>query len=193
MIGNTIAGMLGVTPAVTSSYESIATATGTGSSGTITFSSIPSTYTHLQLRIMAKGTSTLGGYPTSANISINTDTTASNYTNHSQIGNGSTAIGNNAPSNTGNILVTAGSNGSWSSSSLFTVSILDFLDYANTNKYKTIRTLQGGDNNGAGQIRLDSMVWLNSAAINSISFTCDATYLTFFATNSSFALYGIKG
>jgi hypothetical protein len=30
-------------------YESIASATGTGSSATITFSSIPSTYQHLQI------------------------------------------------------------------------------------------------------------------------------------------------
>ena len=36
---------------VPSSYESIASATGTGSSGTITFSSIPSTYQSLQLRV----------------------------------------------------------------------------------------------------------------------------------------------
>ena len=38
-----------VTPEVASSFESIATATGTGSSGVITFSSIPSTYKHLQI------------------------------------------------------------------------------------------------------------------------------------------------
>jgi len=36
---------------IPTSYESIASATGTGSSNTITLSSIPSTYKHLQLRI----------------------------------------------------------------------------------------------------------------------------------------------
>jgi len=36
--------------AATSSYESIQSATGTGASGVITFSSIPATYKHLQIR-----------------------------------------------------------------------------------------------------------------------------------------------
>ena len=174
------------------SYTSLQTVTvGSGGASSITFSSIPSTYTHLQLRILAKGTSALGGYPTSGNIALNGDSTSSNYANHSLSGNGSAASASAATSNTGNIFVTAGSSGSWSSS-IFTTSIIDILDYSNTNKYKTLRSLQGGDNNGAGTIVLTSMLWQSTSAISSISFTADPTYLTTFAQYSQFALYGVN-
>ena len=43
-----------LTPVTPSSFESIATVSGTGSSGTITFSSIPATYKHLQIRYIGK-------------------------------------------------------------------------------------------------------------------------------------------
>jgi hypothetical protein len=133
----------------------------------------------------------LGGYPTSGNIALNGDSTSSNYANHSLSGNGSAASASAATSNTGNIFVTAGSSGSWSSS-IFTTSIIDILDYSNTNKYKTLRSLQGGDNNGAGTIVLTSMLWQSTSAISSISFTADPTYLTTFAQYSQFALYGVN-
>ena len=56
MIGNIVAGTFsaGVAP-VTSSYESIATVSvGSGGQSSIVFSSIPSTYKHLQLRAIAR-------------------------------------------------------------------------------------------------------------------------------------------
>ena len=174
-------------------FESIATTTLSTSAASVTFSSIPSTYKHLQLRIFTRGNSSSGGYPTSAYLSINSDTTDANYTNHYLNGDGASATSGVAVSNRGNIFVTAGTNGSYSNTSTFTVTVLDFLDYANTNKYKTIRALNGGDFNGAGSIRLASMVWKNTAAITSISFDTDPTYLGNFQQYSSFALYGIKG
>jgi hypothetical protein len=39
-------------------YESIATVTATGTESTITFSSIPSTYQHLQIRALSRDTFT---------------------------------------------------------------------------------------------------------------------------------------
>ena len=65
---------------IPSSYESIASATGTGSSKTITFSSIPSTYASLQIRI--------NGFTSSSdnwNIRINGDS-GTNYTTHYIVG-----------------------------------------------------------------------------------------------------------
>ena len=175
-------------------YNSIATTTvGSGGVGTVTFSSIPATYKHLQIRIFARGTSSSGGYPTSAYISINSDATDANFTNHTLSGDGATVATNTALNNRGNIFVTAGTNGSFSNTSTFTVSIIDFLNYADTNTYTTIRSLQGGDFNGAGTVRMDSMYWKNTAAITSISFITDPTYLGNYAQYSSFALYGIKG
>lgn len=74
-------------------------------------------------------------------------------------------------------------------SSVFGVGVIDLLEYGNTNIYKTARALIGYDNNGSGQIHFNSGNWRSTAAVTSISFTCNND----FAANSHFALYGIKG
>ena len=71
---------------VPTSFESIASASGTGSSGTITFSSIPSTYKSLQIRIFAQ--SNAGTAARSLYIQTNNDT-GSNYVRHDLTGDGS--------------------------------------------------------------------------------------------------------
>ena len=76
-------------------FESIASASGTGSSATITFSSIPSTYQHLQIRCLLKSTGTsvaLSG----GDLTFNGNTT--NYLCHTLSGNGTTVT---AAANTG--------------------------------------------------------------------------------------------
>jgi hypothetical protein len=73
---------------------------------------------------------------------------------------------------------------------VFGAGIIDILDYTNTNKYKTVRSLNGVDNNGSGALALNSSLWLNTAAITNITITSDGTL---FDQYSSFALYGIKG
>jgi len=75
-------------------------------------------------------------------------------------------------------------------SNTYGVAIFDILEYANTNIYKTTRSLNGYDANGSGQVAFNSGNWRSTSAINriDISFNADA-----FATGSSIALYGIKG
>jgi hypothetical protein len=68
-----------------------------------------------------------------------------------------------------------------------TVHIVDVLDYANTNKYKTMRALDGFDANGSGYAVLWSGNWRSTAAVSTITITGGT-----FAQYSSFALYGIK-
>ena len=75
------------------------------------------------------------------------------------------------------------------SSGVFGVGVIDILDYTNTNKNKTARALIGYDNNGEGQIHVNSGLWASTSAVNAISFTCNNQ----FATYSQFALYGVKG
>lgn len=166
--------MLNVLPAILTpvipltDYESIATTTvGAGGTSTITFSSIPSTYKHLQLR--ASGAN--GG-----TIRFNGDTTTTNYRYHYLSGDGATAGSGTAQ------------NAYWpvSGSVNRTVDILDILDYSNTSKNKTLRTLGGWDNNGSGEVWISSDLWLNTAAISSIVISGT------FAQYSSFALYGVK-
>ena len=160
-------------------YDSIATTTvGSGGSATITFSSIPATYTHLQVRAFVRDA--YGPFR------FNSDTGA-NYTRHYLYGDGASVVAGSGTSQTSIDLITA-----TSTASTFGVNIVDILDYTNTNKYKTVRVLRGEDLNGSGSVMLGSGLWLNTSAITSITF--NATGLGgSFAQYTSLALYGIRG
>jgi hypothetical protein len=169
------------------SFESIATATGTGSSGTITFSSIPSTYQHLQIRIMARTdrSSTESGFQ----IRFNSDS-GSNYVGHQILGFGTTIIANGSTSQTQiDIGIVAAAS---APSNTMGVGIIDVHDYASSTKNKTVRSLSGEEQNSADSyLTLRSGLWLNTNAINSITIIPNTA--NNFTTASVFALYGIKG
>ena len=165
-------------------FESIATVTvGSGGSSSITFSSIPATYAHLQVRTLARN----AGSNTNNLITFNSDSGA-NYTYHTLEGGGTTA---SAGSSTGNSFTLAGKQApSTYGANTFGVGIVDILDYTNTNKYTTVRVLAGVDNNGtADGVIFNSGLWLNTNAITSITITAGGSG---FAQYSHFALYGIK-
>jgi hypothetical protein len=164
-----------------SSYESIQTVTvGAGGSSSIDFTSIPNTYTHLQIRsIDTGGTGSTWGY---YKLRANSDTGA-NYTRHQIWGNGTSAQAYADVSQTSAFISVSSL-----SSGKFSGTIIDILDYANTNKYKTIRSLSGVDLNGDGGVALMSSVWMSTSAITSISLIPSSTFQQY----SSFALYGIK-
>lgn len=185
MIGAIVAGSLSAgTPPVTNSYESISTVTvGSGGSSTVTFSSIPSTYKHLQIRSITKGTGAEDGVL----MYFNGDT-GSNYNFHGLYGTGS-AVGAEGGGTRANIPLEQRAVDS-SATSVFAGGVLDILDYANTSKNKTTRSLAGYDRNGSGFIAMGSGLWMSTAAINSITFITSATS---FAEYTTFALYGIKG
>ena len=163
-------------------YDSIATTTLTGSQASITFSSIPATYTHLQIRGIM-GDAGTGGV--SGQIQFNSDT-GNNYSTHFITGTNS-VISSNADASTSSIYINAWRQGS----NVFGAVILDILDYANTNTYKTTRSLGGGDANGAtGFTRFVTGNWRSTSAITSITIFQNNGNLTQY---SSLALYGIKG
>jgi hypothetical protein len=177
---NQIAAIHGVgTPAVTNSYESIATLTGNGSSGSVTFSSIPSTFKHLQLRVFANVSSI--DY---SHIRFNGDS-GNNYFAHDLFGNGNSA-GAQAFTSQNNVVGTY----TPQASSIFNAAVFDILDYQNTNKNKTVRFLSGYDANGSGFVFFGSGAWNNTSAVSSLTYYMDSGT---FSTGSSFALYGIKG
>lgn len=167
------------------SYESIATVTASSGATSITFSSIPSTYKHLQVRWLANtynATSNEGVY-----IQFNGDT-AANYSFHNLYGDGSGAGASGGasvtyPCLTSTILPPSGST--------YGAGILDVIDYASSSKNKTARMFSGKDTNGATtqMVTLASGAWLNTAAITSLTFKTG----TGFSSTSTFALYGIKG
>ena len=164
---------------------------GSAGSATISFTSIPATYKHLQIRIMCKSANT-GNTGDYAALTFNSDS-GSNYTYHRLKGDGSSATAYGAATGTFNsvVLERIPTSKSTFATQLQGVLIVDILEYANTNKYKTVRNFGGYDNNGSGEILLTSALWTNTNAISSI------TIVTPTADNwtqySSFALYGIKG
>lgn len=169
-------------------YESIATVTvGAGGSSTVTFSSIPSGYKHLQIRGIARGDYAVSS-PISCYFRFNSDA-GNNYAIHAIYGDGSAVAAYNFTS------VSVGYAGiiadAFNGANIFSPFVFDILDYSNTNKYKTTRSLTGYDANGTGQSVLVSSLWQSTSAINSITFGPGAG--TNFQQYSSFALYGIKG
>lgn len=172
-------------------YDSIATTTvGAGGASSITFSSIPSTYTHLQIR----GISRINTAATGASfnlLSFNGDTTAGNYYMHGMYGDGSSTGAFGYPGQSGEGFYQGESTRNSLTSGIFAANVHDILDYANTSKYKTIRTLNGWDANGSGELYFSSGLWMSTSAITSITINPVATKA--FVQYSSFALYGIKG
>ncbi len=162
---------------------------GTGSSGTITFSSIPSTYQHLQLRWIARDTSATASFE-SILIRYN-GVTSTSYGYHYIEANGSTvsAAGTGFTDtswNLGNAMARGGL-----TAGIMGVGIIDIHDYASTTKLKTSRAIVGGDRNAAnGYIELYSSLFNSTSALSSITLTSGGSN---YATTTSFALYGMKG
>ena len=186
MIGAITAGLLtGGVPASTNAYESIATYTvGSGGQSTISFTSIPQTYKHLQIRGIARA----GGTSTDSAMNFNSDSSSgSYYGNHQLYGDGSSAAASTSPVSTR--LEPFYTPGSGVSASVFGTFVIDILDYTNTNKNKTVRALEGWDANGSGFTIFRSGLWIKTNAITQIDWTVSGNWTQF----SSFALYGIKG
>ena len=174
------------------SFESIATANGTGSSATITFSSIPSTYSHLQFRILDKYSYTSAANAMDFKIYFNGVNSGTGYAYHQLIGNGTTvtASGSASQSEIGVNSVIPSSHTSYAN--MYGAGIIDIHDYASTTKNKTLRAVNAYDVNGAGSVILSSGLWANTSAITSVSFLLgNASY--FWTTGTTIALYGIKG
>ena len=178
-----ILGILSSQRVTPTAFDSIQTYTLGSSQSSITFSSIPSTYKHLQLRITCQASGTFGG---TTGLSMNGNTT-SNYTYHVLVGNGSSVTSVGYTLNTaipvGNGIQQSGVNG---------VAIVDILDYTSTNKYKTVRSLSGVDNNSTGGVvTLQSGALFTGDGLSAVSSITLTPQSASFIANSSFALYGI--
>jgi hypothetical protein len=172
-------------------YESIQTVTvGSGGQATVSFTSIPSTYKHLQIRAIARST-IAGSNADNVAFRINADT-GSNYTTHRLTGSDTANAAGFVSLDYGYLPSTIPSSGTLSNT--FGGIVMDLLDYTNTNKNKTLRALTGFDENGhsgnagAARIQLSSCLWNSTSSITSIEFVNSGT----FAQYTQFALYGIK-
>ena len=163
---------------------SIAVSSATAAS--ISFVSIPQTYTHLQIRGVGRSTST------SANLTmqLNADTSTSSYTYHAIYSDGATIVGGGAATGLAYNFVGYVPQ-SASTANTFGTTIVEILDYTNTNKNKTHRALAGSDMSGSGLAEFLSGAWLSTAAVTRIDLKI-SNGANNFAQYSSFALYGIK-
>ena len=169
-------------------FQSIATViVGSGGAANAQFTSIPATFTHLQIRSTARADNAdpNNGFK----IQFNSDT-GSNYTRREIYSNGSTLNAEGSAS-IGFAYADYAATGATAASLLFGVSIIDILDYSNTNKQKTLKALSGNDRAGSGNLAIGSSLWVDTDAITSI--LIEPLSSANWVEHSHFALYGIKG
>jgi hypothetical protein len=165
---------------------------GSAGASTVTFSSIPADYTHLQIRGILRNTAATAS---SLDLFMNFNgDTGTNYRAYKQVGgDGSSAFA--AASGTSTAALDKIANAYFlndgNTASVYSAWVCDILDYRNTNKYKVTRSLNGQDLNGSGSIRLFSGLWQSTSAITSIVLTVEGG--NNFKQYTQFALYGIKG
>ena len=172
-------------------FEHIETITvGAGGASSVTFSSIAGTYKHLQIRGIAR-TSRTGAGGDYLGVRFNGVTTSS-YSFHDLygVGGGSPSVFSSGAA-TQTFCVMQRVSSASESTNVFGAFVTDILDYASTTKYKTLRNLGGYDNNGSGQMTLDSGSFQNTAAITSIELKGQAGSSTI-QQYSTFSLYGVK-
>jgi hypothetical protein len=178
-------------PDLVSAYDSLATVTVGTAVSSITFAGIPTGYDHLQLRMITRNTAS-GVAGTLDNwLTFNSDS-GSNYSFHLLQGNGTAATASAGATQT-RVRMINQSPGASSTANTFGAAVIDILDYASTNKNKTVRILYGANDNTTNteyRMFLYSGLWYATAtAITSITLVPETAN---FAEYSSFALYGVK-
>lgn len=174
----------GYSPAI-DEMDLIERVTLSASAASITFSNIPQTYQNLQLRIVGR-TSRTGANGDYMLIRFNNITSAS-YAYHLLYGNGSTTTAAGYANQT---YIGVDRLGDSSNTDYYGAIIVDIIDYKDTTKNTTIRSIGGNDRNGAGEVDLDSGVFLSTNAVTSISLSVDSNRT--FTQNTTSSLYGVK-
>ena len=155
-------------------YESIATQTLGSAAASVTFSSIPGTYTDLVIIFNGGITSA----PDDMRLEFNANTT--NYSATLLRGDGSAAISARATGETAIPWTTYLGSGSAGS-----VSIINVQNYSNTTTFKTV--LSRG-NVAASYVSATVGLWRNTSAITSCKLIAGSST---FLSGSTFSLYGI--
>lgn len=157
-------------------YVPIQTYTLGSTNSTITFSSIPSTYTDLVL---------IGNPIVSASLDykwyVNGDNTSGLYSQTRLLGNGTAA--SSTRTTAANFLYLDATAPASGSSQNF---IMNFMNYSNTTTFKTVLVRY---NDSATEVAARVNLWRNTNAINSITISTDTST---FAVGSTFSLYGIR-
>jgi len=176
----------------TGDFESIATYTAATAQSSIVFSSIPSTYQHLQIRAITRGSN--AGISALGYIIVNDNNTAGDYIfYHLLTGDQSTVVNQyndfTSQAGLGFALHTISNTGT---ANYFSPTVIDFIDYKNTNKFKNMRNITGfvGGSGNECQSRMTSGTFKSTNAITKFEFILSGCN---FMAGSEIALYGIRG
>lgn len=163
---------------VAATYEQIEHKVLSSATNTVSFTSIPGTYTDLLLVAAPLGYGTNNG---DINVQLNADT-ATSY-NYGRLVTTSTVVSARANDTTIINNSDASFPGVWR---------INIFNYAATDYWKHVM-MTGGDvsNAGGGNVSLSIGVWRNTAAVNSVQVRSETGSGTW-ATGSRFTLYGIK-
>jgi len=162
----------------TNTYVALDKVTASGSASSITFSSIPSTYTDLV--IVAQTSVASGSYQNQ--LQVNGDT-GTNYSTTYLSGSGS-AVTSTRGSNVSQAVL---GYDDYNTTAIGQMTTIHLMNYANTTTYKTI--LARGSNANTG-VSTTVSLWRSTAAITSV--TVKNSGGVNYASGSTFSLYGIK-
>ena len=165
-------------------YNFIASSTvGVLGSATVSFTSIPATYTDLLVKLSARGS---GVNSNEIRLTFNSNT--SSYSNKTLYGSGSSA----GSLTTGTAYAYCGEVGAASTTaSTFSNHEIYIPNYTSAN-YKSLSVDGVAENNSAtnNQLHLIADLWSNTAAITSITLAMDGAFV--YSQYSTFYLYGIN-
>jgi hypothetical protein len=157
----------------------------------VTFSSIPQTFTHLQIRGFARCTASSNQQ--SWQIQLNSDVTSGNYTIHRSYNQGNSTSPSQSFYTGQSWMISSTIPCANDTANVYGVFMADILDYTNTNKFKTYKSIGGSETNvssgGTGEIHLTSGMWKSTAAVSTITITSPLS--SNFVQYSKFDLYGL--
>jgi hypothetical protein len=163
-------------------FDPIATTTLGSTASSITFSSIPATYTDIRIVIVGRG-GTGTGTNWDCYTRFNTDSGA-NYSTTVLSGSGSAASSFRITGDTGIYGLIPGPTSTAGAIGLVAVNVFSYAG----STYKTTLSECNQDLNGSGNVNRIAGLWRNTAAITTISLHAQVD----FATGTTATLYGIK-
>ena len=168
-------------------FVKIATVTvGAGGAATIDFTSIPSTYTDLCVKISTRDTSSAG----SPNVKLTFNGSTSGYSNKRLLGYNGTNVASFSDTSIAYGIATL-DNTSSHTSNTFTNSEIYVPNYTSSNnKSFSLDTVVENNSTTVNALGLYAQIWANSAVISSISMTPDGGFN--FVQYSTATLYGIS-
>ena len=169
-------------------YNLISTVTvGSGGAATISFSSIPATYTDLKVVASLRATGSRG--EDAVLIRFNSDSTAANYTARTIRGNGSATSSEYLTSGFAGMYI-GEFNGGTSTANSFTSTEIYVPNYTSGNQKSISTDIAQEANQTLAYVHLIAGLWNGTAAVTTITFTDHNA--NNFAEYSSASLYGIS-